>query len=72
MENIIISLWKDYGLCVNLSWHISYAMKLWLNNTKESFDGGLVQLQKRCGFNYGEVGKNCVDSGNQGGAFMVP
>ena len=39
MEKIMISLWEDYGLSENLSWHISYAMKVWLNYTKEGFDG---------------------------------
>ena len=72
MKNIVISLWKDYGLCINLLWHISYTIKLWHNDTKEGFDEGLVQLRKRCGFNYGDVGKNLVASGNQGGAFMAP
>ena len=66
------SLWKDYGLCESTSWYISYSMKLWINDTKEGFDGGLVQLLKRRCFDYGEVGKNHVDSGNQGGAFMAP
>ena len=57
MEKIMIILWEDYGLNENLSWHISYAMKLWLNDTKYGFGGGLVQLRKRCGFDYREVGK---------------
>ena len=68
----MICLWKYYGLCENLSWHISYAMKLWINDTKQGFDGGLVKFRKRCGFDYREVGKNHVDGGNQGGAFMAP
>ena len=68
----MICLWKYYGLCENLSWHILYAMKLWPNFTKEGFDGFLVKLHKRCGFDYREVGKNHVDGGNQGGAFMAP
>lgn len=68
----MISLWKHYGLCENLSWNISYAMKLCLNDTKEGFDGDLEQFRKRCGFDYGEVGKNHIDSGNRGGACMAP
>ena len=56
----------------NLSWHISYAMKLWLSYTKEGFDGGLVQFRKCCGLDYREVGKNHVVGGNQGCAFMDP
>ena len=70
MENIVISLWKDYGLSINLLWHISYVIKLWHNDTKEVFYQGLVQLRKHCGFNYGDVGKNHVSSGNKGGEFM--
>ena len=72
MENIVISLWKDYGLSINLLLHISYVIKLWHNDTKEVFYQGLVQLQKRCGFNYGDVGKILVASGNLGGTFMAP
>ena len=72
MANLGISLWKDYGSCINILWHISYAMKLWLSNTKEGFDGVLVLKRIRYGLNYGDVGKNCVNSGNQGGAFLYP
>ena len=64
MQNFVTSLWKDYGLCINLLWDISYALKLWLNNEKEGFDGGLL-LKKNCyGFDYGDVGNNFIDSGN--------
>ena len=53
----MISLWKYFCLCEKLSWHISYDMKLWINDTKEGFDGGLVQFRKHCGFHYREVSK---------------
>ena len=56
----------------NLSWHISYAMKVWLNYAREGFDGGLVQICKCCGLDYREVGKNHVIGGNEGGTFMAP
>ena len=69
MANIMINLWKYYGLCENLSWHISYAMKLSLSYTKEGFDGGLVKFHKRCCLDYREVGKNHVLGGNEGGTF---
>ena len=72
MEKLVISIWKDYGLCINLLWNISYAIKLWLIDTKEGFNEGLVQMWTHYGFNYGDVGRNCVDSGNQGGAFINP
>ena len=67
----MIGLWKYYGLCENFSWHILYSMKLWLNDTKEGGDGGLVKFRNRCVFYYREVGKNHVIGGNQGGAFMA-
>ena len=47
-------------------------MKLWLNDTKEGFDGGLVKFCKHCGFHYKEVGKNHVVGWKPGGAFMDP
>ena len=36
------------------------------------FDEVLVLMRIRYGFDYGDVGKNLVDSGNQGGTFMAP
>ena len=45
-------------VCVtNPSWHISYAMKLWLNYAHEGFDGGLVQNCKSWGLDYMNVGE---------------
>ena len=58
MVNLVISLWEDYGLCINLLWHILYAIKLWINDAKEGFDEGLVQIQIHDEFEYGDVGKN--------------
>ena len=55
-----------------LSWHIAYAMKLWLNYANEGFDGGLVQFYKCCGLDYMNVGKNYVDGGGNGGAINTP
>ena len=72
MENFGLSLWKDYGLNNGLSWHISYAMKLWHKYSKQDFVGVLVGKCKSCGLDYVRVGKNCVTSGDQGGAFMAP
>ena len=42
------------------------------NDTKESFDGGLVKFRKHCGFDYGEVDKNHIAGGNEVGTFMAP
>ena len=55
-----------------LSWHIAYSMKLWLQYANEGFDGGLVKICKRWGLDYMNVGKNHVDGGRHGGAFMAP
>ena len=56
----------------NPSWHISYAMKLWLNYANEGFNGGLMKNHKRWGLDYMDVGKNHVNGGRQGGRFMTP
>ena len=56
----------------NSSWHISYAMKLWIKYVNEVFDGDLVRNHKRWGLDYMNVGKNHVDGGRQGGTFMDP
>ena len=54
------------------SWNIPYAMKLWLNYSNKGFDGGLMQNRKPWGLNYMGVGKNHINGGRQGGAFMDP
>ena len=55
-----------------LSWHNSYAMKLCLSYTQKICNGGLVQYRKCCVLDYMKVGKNHVDGGSEGGAFMDP
>ena len=47
----------------NPSWHIPYAMKLWLNYANDGFDGGLMQNRKHWGLYYMDVGKNHIDGG---------
>ena len=72
MVNLVISIWVDYGLCIKILWHVLYGIKLWITNAKEGFDGGLV-LKKNCyRLDYGNMGNNCIDSGNWGGTFMAP
>ena len=47
-------------------------MKLWLNYSKEGFDGDLVKFCKCCGLDYMKVGKNHVNGGRKDCAFMDP
>ena len=64
MKKNYLILWKDYGLNKEISWNISYAMKLWHNYSKEGFVGVLVQKRKSCGLDCVKVGKYHVSSGD--------
>ena len=75
MEKLMEGPLGDYGICIKYLWHISYAIKLWYNNGKEGFDKGLVlgwwTMRFHCELEYGDVGMNFVNSGDQGGTFMA-
>ena len=67
MENFVRSLWKNYGICINYLWHISYAIKICLNVAMEGlsmvFMLGWWTIQNYNEINYGTMGMDFVGSG---------
>ena len=60
----------------NHLWHISYAIKLWLNVVMEGIYKGLMIVwwtkEKSCEVDYGTVGLDFVGSGREGVTFIAP
>ena len=76
MENPCDSSLENYGVHINDLWHISYAIKLWLNVVFESFVMGLTLgwwiLKKRHELHYSSLGFDFVGSGGHGGRLIAP
>ena len=67
MENFIRTPWKNYGICIDYLWNISYAIKLWLNIVMEALVRGLIlgwwAIRIHSEFDYGTVGLDFMSSG---------
>ena len=67
MENFIKSPLENYGIYINLLWHISYAIILWVNVVMEGFVMGLTLgwwTMRDCSeLDYGTVVLDFVGSG---------
>ena len=48
MENVCKSSLENYGVNINDLWHISYAIKIWLNIVLEGFIIGLMLSGRLC------------------------
>ena len=76
MENFIKGTLENYGIYINLLWHISYAIKIWLNVVMEGFVMGLIlgwwPMQNHSELDYGTMGLDFMGSGGQGGTLSNP
>ena len=76
MANFIRNPWKNYGTCINYLWHISYAIKLWLNVVMEGlarvFILGWWTIRIYNELDYGTMGMDFVGSGGHGGDLITP